>query len=336
MVKKIIPPLPPEFHGWICLHKPIGPTSFDMVRQVKRLLPRKTKIGHGGTLDPLASGVLPIAIGEATKTVDYLMHEKKEYIFEVAWGTQTNTDDVEFIKNKNSKSDIEDGVILFRSDNRPSLEDIEKIIPQFLGPLDQIPPLYSAKKINGKRACDLMREGVDVELKSSHITIFNLEIISHTSEITKFKTLVSKGTYVRSLARDMGQALGCYGHTASILRSKVGGMLLESGHLLEKLVKFENEAILSRAILPIQAVLADIPAVLVIPDQERLLRYGQVVESCDMALKALGKFGSNKMYALCVSNDEDAKKRRAIAIVEVLKVDNNASYSLKPKRVFNI
>jgi len=330
---KIRPLLPTEFHGWICLHKPIGPTSFDMVRQVKRLLPRKTKIGHGGTLDPLASGVLPIAIGEATKTVDYLMHEKKEYVFDVAWGAQTNTDDAEFIANEDNS---EEGVVLFQSDDRPTLEDIQKILPQFTGPLDQLPPLYSAKKIEGKRACDLMREGIEVELNTSPITVFSLEVISHAPDMTKFKALVSKGTYVRSLARDMGKVLGCYGHAASILRSKVGGMTLESGYMLEKLVKFENNGILSKAILPIQAVLADIPAVLVIPDQERLLRYGQVVESCDIALMASETKDSKEAYALCVSHEEDAKERRAIAIVEVLKDDDKTSYSLKPKRVFNI
>lgn len=297
----------PQFHGWINVYKPVGPTSFDLVKQVRRLLPRKTKVGHGGTLDPLAHGILPIAVGEATKTVDYLMDEKKEYIFDVTWGQQRTTDDLE-------------GEVLNESIKRPSREELEKILPQFVGPLAQMPPLYSAKKIDGKRACDLAREGKDVTLSPSNITVFDLEILEHTPNQTKFKAICSKGTYIRSLARDMGQTLDCYGFASSILRSQVGGMHLDKALTLEKLAVLEKTGILSEIIRPIQAVLADIPAVLVTPEQEQKLRYGQVVVD-----DAAEDDFINQGHALCV-NDQD----QAVAIVTVW------DRELKPKRVFNI
>jgi len=301
-ISKLIP-----YDGWLVLYKPIGPTSFDMVKQVRRLFPRKTKIGHGGTLDPLAEGILPIAIGEATKTVDYLMDEKKEYIFEVCWGEQRETDDLE-------------GEVLHRSSNRPTQKDIEEILPRFIGPLDQLPPLYSAKKIEGKRACDLMREGKGVVLKPSSITVFSLEILSHTPDKTLFKALCSKGTYIRSLARDMGQILDCYGYAVSIKRSQVGAMSLENALSLEKLAVLEKDGILGEMIRPIQAVLADIPAVLVTPDQEKKLRYGQAVVYLQHDLIL-----TDQICALCI-NDQN----KVVAIVDV------DGRSLRPKRVFNI
>jgi tRNA pseudouridine55 synthase len=295
------------YDGWLVLYKPIGPSSFDMVKEVRRLFPRKTKIGHGGTLDPLAEGILPIAVGEATKTVDYLMNEKKEYLFDVCWGEQRETDDLE-------------GGVLYSSANRPTQKDIEAILPQFIGALDQLPPLYSAKKIDGKRACDLMRQGKEVVLKPSAITVFTLEILTHTPDKTLFKALCSKGTYIRSLARDMGQALDCYGYAASIKRSQVGAMSLENALSLEKLAVLEKDGILGEMIRPIQAVLADIPAVLVTPDQEQKLRYGQAVVYPQHALIPEGQ-----LCALCINDQNEA-----VAIVDV------DGRSFRPKRVFNI
>ena len=306
-----VKPLPKPFHGWINVYKPVGPTSFVMVKQVRRLLPRKTKVGHGGTLDPLANGILPIAVGEATKTVDYLMDEKKEYIFEVCWGAERTTDDLE-------------GDILRESSKRPTQQDIEKILPHFIGELDQLPPLYSAKKIDGKRACDLAREGIEVILKPSKINVFELEIIDYSPEKTKFRAFCSKGTYIRSLARDMGQLLGCYGYTASILRSQVGGMFLEEALSLEKLALLEKDGILGETIKSIQAVLADIPAVLVTSEQEQKLRYGQAV-----ILSTTDRNNAGQPYTLCVNDQQ-----KAVAIVEA--DDSRNTQSLKPKRVFNI
>lgn len=293
-----------SFHGWVGVFKPVGPTSFDMVAQVRRLLPKKTKVGHGGTLDPLAHGVLPIAIGEATKTVDYLMNERKEYIFDVRWGAERTTDDHE-------------GQVLHESSKRPSLLEIQGVLSTFLGSFDQLPPLYSAKKIEGKRACDLARMGKEVTLKPSPVTIYGLEILDHTSDQTRFKAQCSKGTYIRSLARDMGRALVCYGHTASILRSQVGGMTLEDALPIEKLALLQKDGILGNAVKPIQAVLADIPAVLVTSDQEQALRYGQVVV-CGTTL--------SHPFALCIG-----ERQNPVGIVEVLE-----GQTLKPKRLFNV
>lgn len=321
-----------SYYGWLPIHKPVGITSFDAVRRVKHilrpLLPKKTKIGHGGTLDPLASGVLPIAIGEATKTVDYLMYDRKTYVFEVTWGTQTITDDAEFIDDP-AKPDA----ILNTSDKRPSQADIERILPQFQGTINQMPPQYSAKKIEGKRACDRLREGESVALQPSVITIYDLKILNHRCDRTQFEVICSKGTYVRSLARDMGQTLGCYGYASSILRSCVGKIPLDSCLSLDyletliedtggknTLANRDKSRVLCDYILPIQAVLADIPAVLVTRDQEAQLRYGQVV--VESAKENLSPDNSIK---LCISDDN-----RAIAIVEV------TPEGLKPKRVFNI
>lgn len=303
-----------KFHGWIGIHKPLGITSFDVVRDVRRLLPRKTKVGHGGTLDPQASGVLPIAIGEATKTVDYLMDERKTYVFDVKWGMQTQSDDAE---------SLDSDAILYASDMRPTQEDVACILDDFIGDLEQMPPQYSAKKIDGKRACDRMRDGEDVILKPSKITVYSLKILDHDPQQTKFEAVCSKGTYVRSLARDMGQKIGCYGYAASILRTRVGNMSLERCQDVKSLANSGETCVLSQHVQPIQAVLADIPAVLVTPDQETKLRYGQVV--VDLAMDHV-----SESHILCVSEDD-----RAIAIVEASQTEHGVP-GYKPKRVFNI
>ena len=364
-------------HGWLCVHKPVGPSSFDIVRSLKPLFPRKTKIGHGGTLDPKASGVLPIAIGEATKTVDYLMHEKKEYVFTVAWGAQTLTDDAEDLIQQDQMEKKENNRILHTSKRRPTPKEIESCLKHFLGHIKQVPPLYSAKKVSGKRACDRMRSGETVTLDACDVKIFSLASENHTytpdncmpgkytadnnsvdkihCETSTFRVTCSKGTYVRSLARDMGIKLGCYGHATAIHRTRVGGMTLDKSLKVScensgscdhpgqriNLANVKENGVLSSLIQPIQTVLADIPAVLVTPDQEISLRQGQVVvvetDICFIKRSGLSTEGENckdPQMVLCISHDEP---KRAVAIAEAQDISTcKERYIVKPKRVFNI
>jgi tRNA pseudouridine55 synthase len=195
--------------GWIILDKPRGVTSTHAVARIKRIFDAR-KVGHAGTLDPLATGILPIALGEATKTVSYAVHDEKAYEFTVRWGIETTTDDTE-------------GEAAEESPHRPSVADIEAVLPDFVGDIEQVPPKFSAIKINGNRAYDLAREGEQVELKARIVQIEKLSVIdTPDADHTTFSAICGKGTYVRSLARDIGRRLGCYGHIADLRRTRVG------------------------------------------------------------------------------------------------------------------
>ena len=194
--------------GWLIFDKPHGMGSTDAVSLIKRTF-RADKAGHAGTLDPLATGVLPIALGEATKTVPYLMDERKTYVFTVTWGEERATDDLE-------------GEVTQRSDKRPSLAEIQALIPGFVGTITQVPPQFSAVKINGARAYDLAREGETVEIAAREVEIFRLELLSRPdADKARFEVECGKGTYVRAFARDMGRLLGCYGHISALRRISV-------------------------------------------------------------------------------------------------------------------
>ncbi len=194
--------------GWLIFDKPHGMGSTDAVSLIKRTF-RADKAGHAGTLDPLATGVLPIALGEATKTVPYLMDERKTYAFSVTWGQERSTDDLE-------------GEVIQSSDKRPTLSDIHAILGQFTGVIEQVPPQFSAIKINGNRAYDLAREGEKVDIAAREVEVFRLEILSMTdANSTRFDVECGKGTYVRAFARDMGRLLGCYGHISDLRRTSV-------------------------------------------------------------------------------------------------------------------
>jgi len=194
--------------GWVIFDKPKGMGSTEAVSKIKWLF-NAEKAGHAGTLDPLASGMLPIALGEATKTVPYVMDGTKVYRFTVTWGEERSTDDLE-------------GVATKTSDNRPSQSDVEALLPNYTGVISQIPPQFSAIKIGGERAYDLAREGETVEIPAREVEIDRLEIIEFPDENrTEFEVECSKGTYVRSLARDMGRDLGCFGHISDLRRIEV-------------------------------------------------------------------------------------------------------------------
>ena len=253
-------------HGWIILDKPVGLGSTQAVSAVKRALREagepKTKVGHGGTLDPLASGVLPIAIGEATKVCGRMLDASKQYAFTVRFGEETDTLDAE-------------GQIVATSDVHPTAEEVANILPQFSGPIEQTPPVYSALKIEGKAAYARARAGEEVELKPRQVTIHELRLISASGNEASFLTTVSKGTYIRSLARDIARALNSVGQVTMLRRTRAGQFGLEKAISLD----FLNEAAKARrligAVLPLEAALDDIPALPITPDQAQLLRFGQ-------------------------------------------------------------
>jgi len=198
-----------DVHGWVVLDKPIGMTSTHAVAVLKRLFSAK-RAGHAGTLDPLASGGLPIALGEATKTVPFVIDGRKRYRFTVAWGEERDTDDTE-------------GKVTQTSDQRPSAEAIRALLPRFTGLIEQIPPQYSAIKVQGERAYDLARDGETVELKPRPVQIHELNLVEHSDNgQSVFEAECGKGTYVRALARDIGRILGCFGHICALRRTLVG------------------------------------------------------------------------------------------------------------------
>ena len=290
-------------HGWIILDKPVGLGSTTAVSAVKRILRTggepKTKVGHGGTLDPLASGVLPIALGEATKLAGRMLDASKIYSFRIHFGEETDTLDAE-------------GEVVATSDVRPTRRDVEAVLAQFSGEIEQVPPAYSAIKVEGKAAYARARAGETVEPKPRKVTVHELALgpalpvrsegglpeydessmsslvrshldrqrASHAGKNERvfeaeFQAFVSKGTYIRSLARDIAHALGTVGHVSYLRRTRAGPFSLSQAISLDFLEEAAKARALTRTVLPLTAALDDIPALPVTPDQARLLRHGQ-------------------------------------------------------------
>ena len=197
-----------EVNGWVVFDKPVGMTSTHAVARLKRLFNAK-KAGHAGTLDPLASGLLPIAFGEATKTVPFVQEGEKAYRFTVQWGAETDTDD-------------SDGTVTRRTDRAPSAAEIAAALPAFTGTIMQVPPAFSAIKINGERAYDIARDGETLELVARPVTIRQLHLVAAAGAQAVLEARCGKGTYVRALARDLGRVLGCFGHVTALRRTRVG------------------------------------------------------------------------------------------------------------------
>jgi tRNA pseudouridine55 synthase len=255
--------------GWIILDKPVGIGSTPCVSAVKRALREageaKTKVGHGGTLDPLASGVLPIALGEATKLAGHMLGATKDYAFTVTFGAQTDTLDLE-------------GAVIATSPVRPTAVTVAEILPRFTGIIDQIPPAYSALKVDGKRAYDLARAGEEVALATRQVTIHQLRLIEFVGDSATFVASVSKGTYIRSLARDLAVAAGTVGHVTRLRRTRAGPFSLAQAISLDKLADLAKARSLDGAVLPLIAGLDDIPALPVTPEEAILLRHGQKLD----------------------------------------------------------
>lgn len=249
-----------EIEGWLIIDKPLNMGSTQVVSRLKHLL-HPTKIGHAGTLDPLATGVLPIAFGKATKTIPYVMEGKKEYLFDVTFGTQTDTDDLA-------------GKVIQSSDVIPSKEQIEQILPEFTGSIWQRPPAYCALKIAGKRAYDLARNGQNPELKERQIQIDACQLQAFQGNTASFYVKCSKGTYVRSLGRDIALKLGTVGHISKLRRISCLPFSLKDTFLLENLEKMEYNQILSR-LTALSTALSDISVLAVDADQARALCQGK-------------------------------------------------------------
>jgi tRNA pseudouridine55 synthase len=254
-------------HGWLILDKPLGLSSTQAVGKIRWLF-NAEKAGHGGTLDPLATGLLPIALGEATKTVPFAMEGEKTYRFTVKWGAETATCDLE-------------GTVTATSAQRPSPSDIEAILPRFVGRIDQTPPAYSAMKVAGKRAYDLARAGEEVVLAPRPVTIHRLSLLGQEGDEARFEVDCGKGTYVRSLARDLGRALGCLGHVTALRRIRVGAFSENHMISLEKLEEMSHKPpgdnAMERALVPIATVLDGIPALALMGEEGKRLRQGQEV-----------------------------------------------------------
>jgi len=258
-----------DVHGWVVLDKPVGMTSTHAVSVIKRLFTAK-RAGHAGTLDPLASGCLPIALGDATKTVPFVVDGRKVYRFAVRWGEERDTDDAE-------------GRVVAASDARPAPEAIAALLPGFLGAIEQVPPRFSAIKIEGERAYDIARDGEDFELKPRIVNIDRLvQVEAPDRDHAGFEAECGKGTYVRSLARDLGRALGCYGHVSSLRRTAVGPFSEADMISLEQLQALchraaAGEGNLADALLPVATALDDIPALAVSRADAARLQRGQAV-----------------------------------------------------------
>jgi tRNA pseudouridine55 synthase len=255
-------------HGWVILDKPLGMTSTRAVSMVRRIFDAR-KAGHGGTLDPLATGLLPIALGEATKTVSFVMDGAKTYRFTVRWGIETATDDTE-------------GEVIAISAVRPSRADIEAVLPRFTGTIEQVPPRYSAIKVAGERAYDIARDGEEPDLAAREVRIDRLDLVAMEGpDETMFEADCGKGTYVRSLARDMGRALGTFAHVIALRRTRVAGFGEDDMISLEKLDELSHIAAgretLADVLRSMETALDDIPALAVSgADAARLMR-GQAV-----------------------------------------------------------
>lgn len=253
-------------NGWIVLDKPVGLGSTQAVAAVKRLLREagepKTRVGHGGTLDPLASGVLPIAVGEATKLAGRMLDATKAYDFTICFGEETDTLDRE-------------GATVASSDVRPQAEQVKAVLERFTGAIAQVPPAYSALKVGGKPAYARARAGEVVELAPRLVTVHELALQSTTLDEAVLSATVSKGTYIRSLARDIARALGTVGHVTCLRRTRAGPFGLESAISLDFLTEAAKARDLTRAVLPLEAALDDIPALPVTSGQAQLLRHGQ-------------------------------------------------------------
>jgi tRNA pseudouridine55 synthase len=316
-------------HGWIVLEKPVGIGSTNCVGAVKRAIREaglpKTKVGHGGTLDPLASGVLPIALGEATKLAGRMLDATKAYEFTIRFGEETDTFDLE-------------GAVVVTSEVRPTAEQVEALLPSFTGSIEQVPPAYSALKVDGRRAYDLARAGEEVELKARQVTIHQLlrlggdvseadgGVSQHPSgasrlspegdelgELTLSAT-VSKGTYIRSLARDIARALGTVGHVVMLRRTRAGPFDLSQAISLDFLQQSAKARTLDGAVLPLIAGLDDIPALPVTPENALLLRQGRQLS------------GAPVSPGLYLATDDDCP----VALVEV------SASATKVVRGFNV
>lgn len=274
------------YNGWINLNKPFGMSSNQAVQKIRHLLGKKNKVGHAGTLDPLAEGVLPVAVGEATKVVSYLMDSDKEYEFTITWGEFRSTGDAE-------------GEVISNNGRIPTYDEITQILPKFTGLILQVPPIYSAIKFNGQPAYKLARKGEYVEIKPREINIYNLSIIKHSDDEgwSVLKVKCGKGTYIRSLAVDIAKELSTYGYVSFLKRIRVGRFVIN------ETVSFEKD--LTQHLLPINFGLTKIPIVHVTQEQAEKIKNGIgifIPEQVEIESQVCQIFYENILQAIVLIN----------------------------------
>lgn len=292
--------------GWLVVDKPEGMTSTQVTGLVRRLF-NAQKSGHVGTLDPFASGVLPVALGEATKLIDFLTDESKEYEFTLQWGAETDSGD-------------SDGTVILRNENLPTKTEISSVLSQFKGKIRQVPPAFSAIKINGQRAYDLARKGQKVAMPEREVEIFALEYIDNVAaDKSRFRVCCSKGTYVRALGRDIARSLGCAGYLCALRRTRSGLFDLSRKILLEHLKNIVYVEERKKFLLPLETSLRDIAVMAVSEADAAKLRQGQALSP----QVAAGQNLSSATVAACCDG-----KLTAMVRVEERKIS--------PIRVFNL
>ncbi|MDH3659789.1 MAG: tRNA pseudouridine(55) synthase TruB [Alphaproteobacteria bacterium] len=305
-------------NGWLCLDKPEGMTSTAAVALVKRAT-KAAKVGHGGTLDPLATGVLPIAMGEATKTVAFVMDGEKQYRFTMKLGAATNTDDSE-------------GEIIETSDVRPRTAEIEAALGDFVGEIEQVPPCFAAVKVAGERAYDIARRGETVELEARTVEVKDLTIVERPDDDhIVFDLTCGKGTYVRAIARDLGRQLGCFGHVSALRRMKVGAFEAEQAVSPETLERLIEDDAFPQVLRPLNDALAALPSLALTEPQAERLRAGQTIRVAPHMVKGPGVQGDGPGG----SEDEDTTIR-AMASGDVVALARLTGAELSPVRVFNL
>ncbi len=301
-------------HGWVILDKPLGMTSTQGVAAVRRIFDAQ-KAGHAGTLDPMATGILAIALGEATKTVPYAMDADKTYRFTATWGESRDSDDAE-------------GKVTGTCDVRPTREAIEAMLPRFTGTLSQTPPVYSAIKVDGERAYDLARDGEEVVLQPRPVEVFEARLLGAQTDSAEFEIRCGKGTYVRSWVRDIALALGTLGHVTALRRTRLGGWDEKTAVSLETLTPFMHSPAAFGYLRPLSTALDGIPALAVSgPDTVRIRSGNPILIRANIFARMKDGFGDGELSGLTVFlKDEEGQP---VALAEI------AEGELRPFRVFN-
>ncbi|MGE0045077.1 MAG: tRNA pseudouridine(55) synthase TruB [Hyphomonadaceae bacterium] len=307
-----------DVDGWIVLDKPEDMTSTDAVSRIRRLFNAK-KAGHAGTLDPLASGVLPIALGEATKTVPFLMEADKSYRFTIAWGVSTATQDRE-------------GAVIAESAVRPSPEAVRDALKNFQGEIEQIPPAFSAIKVDGERAYDLARAGEAVDLKARTVVVHAIELEAASNESATILMRCGKGFYVRALVRDLAAALGAEGHVHALRRLSVGPFTESRSISLDALEDLRHKGAASERLDPVETALADIPALAISGEDAFKLRQGRPIVLLPHVVETL----KSKFQPRSVSGQDASRAALALFEGKAVALGDVRAGQFKPTRVFHL
>jgi tRNA pseudouridine55 synthase len=307
-----------DVDGWVALDKPEDVTSTDAVAKVRRIF-NANKAGHAGTLDPLASGVLPIALGEATKTVPWLMEADKAYTFDIVWGVSTDTLDRE-------------GAVTARSAVRPGAEAIRAALARFVGEIEQTPPLFSAIKVDGERAYDLARAGETVALKPRPVVLHEAALASTAADMATLSIRCGKGFYVRALVRDLAEALGAEAHVGRLRRTQVGPFKVEAATPLDVLVDLSHKDAAFERLSPVETALADIPALAINDEDAFKLRQGRPIVLLPQVVERLKPLFRPRTIA----GQDASRAAMAVHAGKVVALGDVRAGQFKPTRVFHV